>query len=203
MVIRWKFSLLVATLLLPAGCGGPARLKPPQVDPDSAAARAMSMYDSNGDGDLSGRELDACPGIQRSISSYDTDGNGGVSAAEIVARLKYLAQFKTALTPLRDQVLLDGRPLAGAEVKLLPEAYLGDEVKSASGTTNRAGTASLTISAEDLPEQQRGYHGIHFGTYKVQITHPEKKLPDKYNTNTTLGYETVVGDPIVVYELRS
>ena len=201
IVYRLCASLL---LLVLTGCSGrAARLTPPDIDPESATAEAISLYDASGDGNLNTDELLACLGIRQAIDMYDMDANGMISAREIVDRLRNLTQFKTALTSLRVRVRLNGRPLDGAEIKLVPEPYLGDEVKPAYGTTNRSGSASLSVSAEDLPKNQRGYRGIHYGTYKVEITHPEKKIPAKYNSETSLGYETVVGNPITVFELSS
>ena len=197
--LRW----LSLALLLTSCSGRAARLRPPDIDPQSAAAEAISLYDVSGDGNLSGAELLACPGINSSFDLYDTDANGMISAEEIAARLRSLTQFKTALTSLRVRVRLNGQPLGGADVKFVPEKYLGNEVKPAYGTTNRSGSASVSVAEEDLPKSQRGYRGVHYGTYKVVITHPDRAIPAKYNAETTLGYETAVGNPIAVFELSS
>ena len=98
---------------------------------------------------------------------------------------------------------MDGRPLSGATVKLIPEKYLGDEIKAAVGVTNDGGSATMRIPDEDLPEAQRGIVGVHYGTYKVEITHPTMKIPAKYNTQTTLGYETERGNPYADFDLKS
>lgn len=199
-------QLIIAAALLTvavAGCSRrPARLKAPKIDPESAAARALEMYDRDQDGNLSKSELEACAGMKASIAAYDTDHNGAVTEEEIVKRLEYLTHFKTALTPLRARVKFNGQPLNGAQVRLIPEAYLGEHVKPATGITTGAGSASMSISKEDLPKAQQDYHGVHYGTYKIEITHPEKKIPAKYNTETVLGYETEVGNPIATFKLK-
>ncbi len=193
---------LIVLLIFFASCNGrAARIKPPRISPTSAAAGAIAKYDTNQDRVLSTGELEACPGMRIALNTYDRDGNGAISEPEIVERLRELTQFKTALTPLRVLVLLNGKPLEGAEVKLVPEEYLGSEVKVALGVTNQGGSASLRISDDDLPERQKQYHGIHYGTYRVQITHPTIAIADKYNSKTTLGYETIVGDPMFTIEL--
>ena len=53
------------------------------------------------------------------------------------------------------------------------------------------GLARLTHADEDLPKSTNGrpIAGVKGGTYKVQITHPTKKIPAKYNTATELGEE--------------
>ena len=48
-----RLSWFKVALLLPllTSCSGrAARLKPPRIDPESAAAQAISLYDANGDG---------------------------------------------------------------------------------------------------------------------------------------------------------
>jgi hypothetical protein len=206
LCLPWKLffrCLLTVSIAATWGCSGrPARIKPPRISPTSAASAAMAKYDTNHDQVLSAQELEACPGMRRSVGAYDLDGNGKISESEIVERLRQLTQFKTALTPLRVIVMLNGKPLEGAEVRLIPEEYLGSEIKGAKGITNAGGSASPRISEEELPERQRQYHGIHYGTYRVEITHAEMAIPEKYNTKTTLGYETIVGDPMLTLELE-
>ena len=190
-------------LLLVVGCSSRSRrLKAPKVNPATAASQAMAMYDSSGDGSLSGDELEACPGIKAALKTYDIDSDGAVSQDEIEERLTALFARKAALSSLRVRVALNGQALAGAHVRLVPEPYLGDQVKPASGTTRRSGSAPMTVAPDDLPEAQRAYHGVHYGTFKVEITHPDKKIPAKYNTQTTLGYETVVGSRTVEFDLK-
>jgi hypothetical protein len=53
------------------------------------------------------------------------------------------------------------------------------------------------------PPSDRGLLGVHYGTYKVEVTHPSVAIPAKYNTATTLGYETEVGNPSLLLDLRS
>jgi hypothetical protein len=42
---------------------------------------------------------------------------------------------------------------------------------------------------------------LHYGTFKVRITHPTITLPARYNTATELGYETESGNPNVQFML--
>lgn len=70
------------------------------------------------------------------------------------------------------------------------------------GITDADGVAQMAIPNEKLPADQQGLKAIHYGTYKVRITHPTTKLPGKYNTETTLGYESRPGDPYATYSLK-
>ena len=61
----------------------------------------------------------------------------------------------------------------------------------------------MRIAEEDLPESQKGMVGIHNGTYRVEITHPEVSIPAKYNTETTLGFEPAGASIRATFELSS
>jgi hypothetical protein len=190
--------------ILTTGCSrGPTPVKPPFIDPVEASRQAMELYDTDHDGELSDQELAACPGILQHRDVYDTDHNGKISRQEVEDRILSLRSSRVGLTILQVQVRLDGRPLISAVVKLIPEKYLGDDIKAAVGTTAGGGLASMRIPEEDLPAAQHGLAGVHYGTYKVEITHPTVKIPAKYNTQTTLGYETEPGNPYVNFDLKS
>ena len=179
-----------------AGCSrGPAAVHLPDVDPSAASEQAIEMYDTNGDVQLSATELAACPGILAHIAAYDTDKNHSVSREEVEEQIVRLRASRTGLTSLRIRVRMNGKPLKGAKVKLVPEKYLGEEVKTAWGTTNARGSATMDVKDEDLPSSEAGLIGVHYGTYKVEVTHPNATIPAKYNTQTSLGYETEKGNP--------
>ena len=60
---------------------------------------------------------------------------------------------------------------------------MGDNLRSASGTTGKSGICTLKeIGGEELV-------GVSPGFYRVQITKSGEKIPAKYNTETTLGQE--------------
>ena len=163
----------------------------------------MDLYDTDGDRKLSATELEASPGLSASLATYDTDGDGMISEAEIAARLQQFVDTNVALNRLSAEVTLDGRPLGDAEVRFVPEVYLGEQIRPASGKTRKGGTASMAVADEDLPENQKGIRGIHAGTFRVEITHPEREIPAEYNTQTTLGYETTPGNPYAEFHLKS
>lgn len=190
-------SLIVVALLISLGCSaGPKRVGAVDVDPADAAAAAISTYDSNDDGSLDEEELVAVPGILMAKQHYDKDANGQVSAEEIEARLKQWSEQGLGFRPLTIFIALDGKPLDGAEVRLIPEAYLGEAVKPATGKTISDGSAAVSVSQTDLPEalkaRKKNFYGVTGGTYKIELTSATRQLPPKFNTETTLGVEVAL-----------
>ncbi len=86
-------------------------------------------------------------------------------------------------------VNVNGRPLDGATVSLIPETFMADAVKPASGTT-RGGATSLDLSNDDRPTPNA--HGVQNGLYLVRISkvvNGKEMVPTKFNEQTTLGCE--------------
>jgi hypothetical protein len=79
------------------------------------------------------------------------------------------------------EVTYAGRPLPNAQVKFVPEAFLGDVIPPATATTDVDGRASM--ASEGQPEFVR------VGMYRVEITSDQAKLPASFNSRTTLGVE--------------
>jgi hypothetical protein len=190
-----------------SGCSrlSQSSVKPPSVNPNIAADKAIELCDQDGNGLLSASELAACPGLLAALANYDTSGDKQLSRDEIAARLTDMYSHGTGLTPSSCRVTLDGRPLRGAHVRLVPEPFLGGDVKSAEGDTDGSGTAPIGIADSDLPEKLRGAKLMQLGVYRVEITHPTTKIPAKFNTQTTLGYELhpMNSDDVVVFRLQS
>jgi hypothetical protein len=99
---------------------------------------------------------------------------------------------KLGIQPIVVEVQLGGRPLAGASVKFVPEGYLGDALKPATGTTDRRGIANVSMAADAMPADLRSMTGIRGGVYRIEVTHPDRAIPPKYNSATTLGREIAV-----------
>jgi len=201
---RWATPrALCVTLLGIVGCSvGPSKFSAPYVDPAAAGAEAINLYDVNKDGALDESELKKCPGLLGKLKSYDKDGNGKLEQQEIVDGVGVLFKSGVGGTQLQALVSYKGRPLAGAEVVLEPEPYLGSSIQTAKGTTNGSGATQLGIPPEFLPSHLQQMKAVHYGTFKVRITHPTTSLPAKYNTETELGYETEVGNPLVRFDLK-
>jgi hypothetical protein len=195
-----RFKLAIASLVLVsiAGCqGGPAPVKQPSINASTAGKLAMEQYDTNGDGKVAGDELEKAPSLKAALPRLDTNGDGAVDADEIAARVNAWKAMETAMTGVPCKVTLDGQPLVEATVTLEPEAFLGDEVKAAYGTTNAFGMAGPTIPKEQRPDPTLP-GGAHFGLYKVRISkvvNGKEIIPARYNTNTTLGLEVSYDEP--------
>jgi hypothetical protein len=179
------------TLSLVAGCSGqPGRVETPGVDADDAAQAALELYDENGNGELDGSELAASPSLTNASPSYDGNKDGSLSQAELVAGMQSWSQRGIGALSLPFLVRLNGRPLEGAQIKLIPEPFLADAVKPASGVSDGAGAGSLSIAEADRPSGfPKNLPVMQPGLYLVEITHPTVTIPPAYNASTTLGIE--------------
>ncbi len=195
------FAALALVTLAMASCNwGPRRVNQPGINASSAGSNAMEMYDTNGDGVVSGAELDKAPALKAALPRLDTNGDKGVSAEEVAARVNAWKEMRTGMASVRCHVTLDGQPLVGAKVVFEPESFLGDEIKTAFGTTNKLGDVAPTIPPDQRPDPSLP-GGVHFGLYKVRISKEatgKESLPERYNTQTTLGQEVSYDDPGMV-----
>lgn len=186
------------------GCfGGLSPVSVPQIDADAAAERAISTYDKNGDGMLSGDELSDSPPLLIALKSFDGNKDQNIDKDELVQRFSMWANSGIGVSSLVCRVTIKGQPLAGAQVELVPEEFFGNVVQPAIGTTGKTGNAVLAIDSAHLPEDMQNFRGVHQGLYRVKITHPDADLPSKFNSATTLGlvisFET--GRNFVKFEL--
>lgn len=182
-------------ILACAGCNqGPSRIKPLAIDPAGSAEKAIQTYDKDGDGALSGKELDASPGLKAAIREIDSNGDKKLSQEEIQARLQNWVDSKMGITQTSVVVRLNGAPLPGATVKFVPEEFLGEAAAPAEGVTDEQGICMPTVGDEHKPAPNVG--GMRAGFYRIQITRENKgkeMVPAKYNTKTELGQEVALG----------
>lgn len=172
---------LGGVLLLAAGCsGGPGG----SVSPRAAADQAMADFDTNKDGALDAKELEACPGLKSAMKRVDKDNDGRLTADEIADRLTFLQQAGPQFGVVVE-VTFDGRSLSGAIVTLVPEKFLGPSFKPASATTDAAGIGTLQVEGSD--------QGIAAGFYRVEVSkkgpNGQEQIPARYNAKTVLGQE--------------
>jgi len=185
---RFAWGVVVAVVCM-AGCNqGPARLEQPGFDAQAISSALLDAHDSDRDGLLSEEELRQCPSILKAIEKFDSGGDGKVSREEIAARVAFWSEGRVAVMRFEPSVRLDGEPLAGARVELVPEPALAKIIKPAAGISSKSGYVELLIAAEDLPPDTP-YKGLHMGLYKVKVTHPDREIPARYNTETELGQE--------------
>ena len=202
LAIRCRCSFLIVAVAL-IGCSrGPARFEAPEVDPVAAGANAMELYDANGDATLDKEELQQCPAILAKLPAWDMDGNGSVDQQEVEKHVAALFRSGTGGTKLRCGITYKGRPLSGATITMEPEPFLGGNVQTATGVTDGSGGTQLGIPPEFTPEHLRRIKTVHYGVFKIRVTHPTISIPDKYNAKTELGYETEPGVSIVHYSLN-
>jgi len=182
--MKLRVLVVIVSIIFVTGCGGPARVKVPKIKASQASAEAMKTYDSDGDGFLDAKELDACPAIREAMRSTDTDGDGKISGDEITNRLKAMMDSKAGSLPASCMVTLDGRPIDNAEIRFDPEPFLGGAVSAARGATDYMGICD--VISESLNS------GAQIGFYKVRISLMKdgtEQIPAKYNTETILGAE--------------
>jgi hypothetical protein len=185
---RARSATIALAALAVAGCSGaPARVTGPRINASRAASAAVKFCDRNGDAAVTQQEAASSPGLAAAFRGIDTDANGSLSAAEIEARIASWAASGKGIAVQPFYVLLDGKPLAGGKVELVPEPYLAKSIGTAESMISDAGMCSPSVAADSLPKGIPA--GLNFGLYSVRITHPKATVPPRYNAATTLGME--------------
>jgi hypothetical protein len=182
---------LALALLASCGCFGQSRVATAKLDPKAIAERAISAYDKDGDHKLGPTELAAWPAMHSTRERNDKNSDGFVTADELEARVRQWQEAKIGLMTVQCTVLLDGQPLKGALVRLVPDACMGSGAEPAEGETNSQGSAAPVVTQTKLP-------GVRPGFYRVEITSKEISLPARYNTSTELGLEAAPDAPETV-----
>jgi hypothetical protein len=172
-----------------AGCrsSGPSAEESIYLDPSGAATVALELYDANGDQLLDAAELEKCPPLAAALASFDVNGDRKLASDEIVGRLMRITMSGSSLTDASCTVLLAGRPLADAQVRLESVFVKGEATWAGEGVTNAQGVAKISLPADKLPAEASG--GMPVGIYRVEITHPQQQLASRYNTASELGWE--------------
>lgn len=201
-LVGWiSVSSLALGLVIGVGCSsGPSRIMPPSIDADDAAAKAMELYDSDGDGFIAGEELESTPALKASMETLDTDGDGKVSEDEIEARILVWQGTRAGLTTIRCLVTMDGHPLEGATVTFEPAEFLKDSIQTAVAETRYTGLVSPRIPKENRPTPDTP-PGIQLGFYNVKISkevNGKETIPARFNEETILGQQVAMDDPEIV-----
>lgn len=205
-----RISVGLALLLSLTGCSrGPAPLPMPSFDPAGSAAKAMDLYDTDGDGYVAGGELEKAPGLKAAMKNLDQNEDGKVSEQEIAERVQAWGRMRIGVMPFDGRVHLDGSPLADAQITLEPDEFLAGVVQAAVDTTSLGGTFSATVPKDKRPLADSP-PGMQAGIYKVRVSkivNGKEIIPAKYNIETILGQEVAFDDPAiannqVVYKLK-
>ena len=158
-------------VVVASGCGPhrPPRVSAPALDSAAIVAAAG--------------DPDSLPAIAASRHVLDTDRDMRVSGAELLAWLERVRQSKVALASVSVRVMHKGKPLANAEVRLVPERCMGGTISEASGKTDRGGMSLVAIPGSKYP-------GVNCGLYRVEIRgtgNDGQALPSRYNSQSVLG----------------
>jgi hypothetical protein len=195
---RTLLGIAMLATLSASGCGshGP---RPPEFASD-AGNRAVAKYDTNKDGALDYDELAKAPGLQSAVATIKKMGNSRhgppseselhsakITAADIDDRIKQWRSAGVSRFFVKCRVVRKGtpEPIANAEVKFIPEDFLGSNLPTGTGTTDAKGFATISPpgAGKDDPNG-----GLCPGFYRVEIT-KGSEIPAKYNKNTVLGQE--------------
>jgi hypothetical protein len=127
------------------------------------------------------------PALAAARDSFDIDADNRISEEELINGLTLMFGSQTVLTEMTCFVTFNGRPLAGATVRLRPIKMLGDALPPAEGVTDRRGSVRPTINADLLPEDFKQRPLLYPGLYHVEITHPVTQIASRYNTASVIG----------------
>jgi hypothetical protein len=180
--------LLAVTLLTQSGClNEPKRIVPPSIDADAAGQEAMKLFDKNTDGKISGAEFDQVPSLLQALPTIKSTKEKGITAADITTRIKAWQLTRIGrIGGVFAMVTRNGKPLAGVEVKFVPEKFMGGNVPECKGLNPTGQDGSVEISETVNPGDPKG---VPPGYYRVEITMPDGSIPAKYNTQSIYGEE--------------
>jgi hypothetical protein len=181
MIKPSTFAALFLTAV--AGCGGSVASQLPTIDPAKNAAKAMELYDANGDGKLVKDELRNCPSLLVAAPRLDQNSDGAIATEEIAERFDAL-QSHSDIKVVDLTVTLKRKPLAGATVTFTPEPFMGEDLQTYTGVTSDQGRCELIGTEVDL-------YGIPIGFYKVDIVHQQ------HGVNAVRGVEVADDVPSI------
>ncbi len=158
-----RASAMYLTLFLLVGCSSRLPHEGPAWKPARQASEMIFLYDSDGDGVLSVTELQASPGLRASLQRCDGDLDGCLCERELAARLSFYRDCRDLRLPVVCEITHDGRPLAGAVVRAVPDKALGGLIEPAEGTTDSRGRAALATAETTAA-------GVRPGMFTIEVT---------------------------------
>ena len=192
------FAALAALSI--SGCG-PAVVRPPEIA-SGAGDRAIAKYGANKNGTLDYKELAKAPGLRAAVGTIKKLATGRpppseselqsvkITAEEIDARIKEWKARGTGRFRITCRVVRKGtsQGIAGAEVKFVPEDFLGPGLAVGTGTTDDEGFAKISQVSRGKGDPDIGMCP---GFYRVEIT-KGSEIPARYNKDTVLGQEVAL-----------
>ena len=183
--------LLMGLVSLLSGCSGFAKPEPVGLDPPEVAAAIIEEFDADRDGALSKSEIKASKSLsflsRNELNPLDVDQDGSVTNEEIEAKIQGFVE-ENRITVFC-YVFYRRQPLRDAEIRFVPETFMGPTLVEATGTSNAEGLAEIEDGGE--------FGGMVSGLYKVEITHPTVNISPEFNTETTLGIAVDGTNPYV------
>jgi hypothetical protein len=153
-------ALGIAICIAICGCnGGPTPIRAPDWDPGGLADRVIAQLDSSGDGAVDKQEAIGAPSIVQAFVRIDKNGDGRLSGEELHDRFAFYKEYGTGLMNQGFGVRLDGRPAAvGSRVDLIPEPFLKDVIRRASGIVDGTGQVAPVAENAEFPGMQVGLY---------------------------------------------
>ncbi len=167
-----------------AGCG-PTPVAIPKFDPDAIAARAMEMYDKNKDGRLDAAELERCPALKHALKQIDPE-KLDLTEEDLVKRLTIFQKSGVGIMGVRCTVMGGAGPVKDVTVTYVPEAFMADVIKPASGVSDEEGIVHLKVAGEPV-------NGVNLGYYRIEASLKDasgnETLPAEFNKDSKMGQE--------------
>lgn len=181
---RWLSGIVaVAICLAVGGCQSrPPRIASPKWSPQRIADRAIELLDANGDSAVDIDESEASPGLAAGFKHIDQDKDGRLTHTEIEERIAVYEKIGTGLQSQSFQLVLNGRPLSHAQVRFVPDEFLGELIEPASGRTDRSGVVRPRAEGQDVPAMRIGF-------YRVEVYPPESPDDKPLKLNPAVGVE--------------
>lgn len=188
---RFALCWRLATVFVAAFCGcsssEQSSVDSIWLDAGQAGEVAVERFDSNSDQVIDKAEWANSPSLANAFADFDSDGDGKVAAGDVTGRLLRLSMSGKPLAEVECRVQQEGGPLAGASVRFKPMLAKPAPNWAGEGVTNAQGIATISLPADFVPAELQGAKGIPPGVYLVEITHPERQIPARYNSATELG----------------
>ncbi|MBQ2820787.1 MAG: hypothetical protein IJF17_04295 [Thermoguttaceae bacterium] len=155
----------VSLLLSKTGCGRPAP-KAPELDPPAMAAKAIELYDSNGNKKIDGDEFTQTPGLEFARREIDEDKDKALSADEIQKRLEAWKASGITLTSAQIVCRVNGKQVKEGTLRLVPDPFLGENFLPAEGEF-------INGTCQPAAPNPGNYQALPLGFYSVELSSPQ------------------------------